>query len=120
MDHLKATQKQPKFSDGDEKHKKQHSGVFFDMEGVQLVDKDGKENPRIFSYLERYISSNGFSENEVLGSGGFRRVCRAVLSSDGTVVTVKCVVERGERLRRPSRRSSWQWLISDTRIWSDS
>ncbi|KAI3408429.1 uncharacterized protein J3R85_020265 [Psidium guajava] len=86
--------------DGEEKPKKQHSGVFFDMEGVQLADKVGKENPRIYSYSELYIGSNGFSENEVLGSGGFGRVYRAVLPSDGTVVAVKCVVERGERFEK--------------------
>ncbi|KAL3724581.1 hypothetical protein ACJRO7_029707 [Eucalyptus globulus] len=86
--------------DWEEKLEKQRSGVFFDMEGVQLADKVGKDNPRIFSYSELYIGSNGFSEDEVLGSGGFGRVYRAVLPSDGTVVAVKCVVEKGERFEK--------------------
>ncbi|XP_059632173.1 receptor like protein kinase S.2 [Cornus florida] len=80
--------------------KKQHSGVFHDMQGVELSDKVGGDNPRIFSYAELYIGSNGFSEDEVLGSGGFGRVYRAVLPSDGTVVAVKCLVERGERFEK--------------------
>lgn len=80
--------------------KKQLSGLFFDAEGVQIQEKIGGENPRIFSYSELFIGSNGFSEKEVLGTGGFGRVYRAVLPSDGTVVAVKCLVERGERFEK--------------------
>ncbi|KAK4406097.1 Receptor like protein kinase S.2 [Sesamum angolense] len=80
--------------------KKQFSGVFFDAEGVQIQEKVGGENPRIFSYSELYIGSNGFNEREVLGSGGFGRVYRAVLPSDGTVVAVKCLAERGESFEK--------------------
>lgn len=80
--------------------KKQFSGLFFDAEGVQIQEKIGGENPRIFSYSELFIGSNGFSEKEVLGTGGFGRVYRAVLPSDGTVVAVKCLVERGERFEK--------------------
>ncbi|KAL0456753.1 UNVERIFIED_CONTAM: Receptor like protein kinase S.2 [Sesamum latifolium] len=80
--------------------KKQFSGVFFDAEGVQIQEKVGGENPRIFSYSELYIGSNGFNESEVLGSGGFGRVYRAVLPSDGTVVAVKCLAERGESFEK--------------------
>ncbi|KAI3469968.1 hypothetical protein Pfo_026631 [Paulownia fortunei] len=83
-----------------EVQKKQFSGVFFDAEGVQIQEKVGGENPRIFSYSELYIGSNGFHENEVLGSGGFGRVYRAVLPSDGTVVAVKCLAERGESFEK--------------------
>ncbi|CAL5416684.1 unnamed protein product [Camellia sinensis] len=81
---------------------KQHSGLFHDMAGVELSadGKVGGNNPRIFSYAELYIGSNGFSENEVLGSGGFGRVYRAVLPSDKTVVAVKCLAERGERFEK--------------------
>ncbi|KAK6138518.1 hypothetical protein DH2020_027738 [Rehmannia glutinosa] len=76
---------------------KQFSGTFFDAEGVQVQEKvGGDQNPRIFSYSELYIGSNAFHENQILGSGGFGRVYRAVLPSDGTVVAVKCVAERGE------------------------
>lgn len=67
---------------------------------MQIQEKIGGENPRIFSYSELFIGSNGFSEKEVLGTGGFGRVYRAVLPSDGTVVAVKCLVERGERFEK--------------------
>lgn len=83
-----------------ERQRKQQPGVFHDTEGIQLSDKVGGDNPRIFSFAELYIGSNGFSEDEVLGSGGFGRVYRAVLPSDGTVVAVKCVAERGERFEK--------------------
>ncbi|GFY93040.1 protein kinase family protein [Actinidia rufa] len=42
----------------------------------------------------------GSAKAEILGSGGFGRVYRAVLPSDGTVVAVKCVAERGERFEK--------------------
>ncbi|KAL3506392.1 hypothetical protein ACH5RR_031774 [Cinchona calisaya] len=80
--------------------KKQFSGLFQDTEGVKMSEEVGGENPRIFSYSELYIGSNGFSENEILGSGGFGKVYRAVLPSDGTVVAVKCVAEKGERFEK--------------------
>ncbi|KAK4784526.1 hypothetical protein SAY86_018894 [Trapa natans] len=75
--------------------------LFFDTDGVQLSDKVGSwDNPRIFSYAELYIGSKGFSHEEVLGSGGFGRVYRAVLPSDGTAVAVKCVAGKGERFEK--------------------
>lgn len=82
--------------------KKQFSGQFHDTEGVQMGEnnKVGGDNPRIFSYSELFVGSNGFSENEILGSGGFGKVYRAVLPSDGTVVAVKCLAERGERFEK--------------------
>ncbi|KAL5781432.1 hypothetical protein ACOSP7_006461 [Xanthoceras sorbifolium] len=80
--------------------RKQKSAVYHDLEGVQISEKVGGENPRIFSYAELYIGSNGFNEDEVLGSGGFGKVYRAVLPSDGTVVAVKCVAEKGERFEK--------------------
>ncbi|CAK9155317.1 unnamed protein product [Ilex paraguariensis] len=83
-----------------EELKKQPSGLFQDMEGVQFSEKIGGDNPRIFSYAELYIGSKGFCEDEVLGSGGFGKVYRAVLPSDGTVVAVKCLAERGERFEK--------------------
>jgi serine/threonine protein kinase len=85
-----------------ERQRKQRSaaGVFHDTEGIQLSDKVGGDNPRIFGFAELYIGSNGFSEDEVLGSGGFGKVYRAVLPSDGTLVAVKCLAERGERFEK--------------------
>ncbi|KAM7256172.1 hypothetical protein ACFE04_011913 [Oxalis oulophora] len=84
------------------KRKHDHAGVFVDLAGVQLTDCDkvGRENPRIFSYAELYIGSNGFIKDEILGSGGFGRVYRAVLPSDDTVVAVKCLAERGEKFEK--------------------
>nr|GMD79085.1 receptor like protein kinase S.2 [Ipomoea batatas] len=82
--------------------KKQFSGQFHDTEGVQMGEnnKVGSDNPRIFSYSELFVGSNGFSESEILGSGGFGKVFRAVLPSDGTVVAVKCLAEKGERFEK--------------------
>ncbi|KAK1318191.1 Receptor like protein kinase S.2 [Acorus calamus] len=65
--------------------------VFYDIPGIAEKEKIGCDGPRIFTYNELYVASNGFCESEVLGSGGFGRVYRAVLPSDGTVVAVKCV-----------------------------
>ncbi|KAJ8530749.1 hypothetical protein K7X08_023630 [Anisodus acutangulus] len=85
---------------------KQFSGVFHDTEGMQLGEKGSGDNhnhhhnPRIFSYSELFIGSNGFSKDEVLGSGGFGKVFRAVLPSDGTVVAVKCLAEKGEKFEK--------------------
>ncbi|KAL6971065.1 Receptor like protein kinase S.2 [Sarracenia purpurea var. burkii] len=77
------------------------AGAFHDMAGVDLSDKvGGNNNPRIFSYPELYIGSNGFSDDQILGSGGFGRVYRAVLPSDRTVVAVKCLAEKGERFEK--------------------
>ncbi|GAB2227853.1 hypothetical protein Droror1_Dr00009680 [Drosera rotundifolia] len=80
---------------------------FQDMAGVvdwQLQTKDvikvGGNNPRIFSYAELYIGTRGFSDNELLGSGGFGRVYRAVLPSDGSLAAVKCLAEQGEQFEK--------------------
>lgn len=83
-----------------EKPKKQQFGAFHDLEGIQLSEKVGGDNPRIFSYTELFIGSNGFSEDEILGSGGFGKVYKAVLPSDGTVVAVKCLTEKGEQFEK--------------------
>ncbi|OAY55363.1 receptor like protein kinase S.2 [Manihot esculenta] len=83
-----------------DKPRKQPSGAFYDLDGIQMSEKVGGDNPRIFSYAELFIGSNGFSEDEILGSGGFGKVYRAVLPSDGTVVAVKCLAEKGEQFEK--------------------
>ncbi|CAL4993503.1 unnamed protein product [Urochloa decumbens] len=84
------------------------SGMMITFEDIAGVDEDGGRkklagsggSPRIFSYSELYIGTSGFSDKEVLGSGGFGRVYRAVLPSDGTTVAVKCVASHGERFEK--------------------
>lgn len=74
---------------------------FHDTPGVILTKlnpgKFSPDNPRVFSYAELYIATKGFCKDELLGSGGFGRVYKAVLPSDGSIVAVKCLSENGER-----------------------
>ncbi|KAJ4967713.1 hypothetical protein NE237_014414 [Protea cynaroides] len=63
--------------------------------GVHLSHKLVVNNqPRIQSFAELYVASNGFSQNKVLSSGSFGRVYRTMLlPSKGIVVAVKCLTE---------------------------
>jgi len=74
---------------------------FHDTAGVIITMPNpvtfGSDNPRVFSYAELYIATKGFCKEELLGSGGFGRVYKAVLPSDGSIVAVKCLSENGER-----------------------
>ncbi|KAD5803688.1 hypothetical protein E3N88_15048 [Mikania micrantha] len=81
---------------------KHPSTVFHDTEGVHFPDEKvfKGHSPKTFSYSELYIGTKGFSKDEVLGSGGFGRVYRAVLPGDGTVVAVKCLMETGKRFEK--------------------
>ncbi|XP_078428900.1 LRR receptor kinase SERK2-like [Wolffia australiana] len=63
--------------------------------GEVFVDVSGEDDRRIafgqlrrFSWRELQVSTDGFSENNVLGQGGFGKVYRGVLS-DGTKIAVK-------------------------------
>lgn len=74
--------------------------AFHDITGVEFSDKgvvgNNSNQPRIFSYAELYIGTHGFSQDQILGSGGFGRVYKAVLPSDATLVAVKCLAENGD------------------------
>ncbi|KAI3518541.1 hypothetical protein L1887_07346 [Cichorium endivia] len=76
--------------------------VFHDTAGVQFSKETivSGHSAKTFTYSELYIATKGFSQDEILGSGGFGRVYRAVLPSDGTVVAVKCLMENGERFEK--------------------
>lgn len=81
----------------------QDSSGFEDIPGIAEGHSKkvaGTTNPRIFSYAELYIGTNGFSDAEILGSGGFGRVYRALLPSDDTVVAVKCVANNRDRFEK--------------------
>ncbi|XP_023547685.1 receptor like protein kinase S.2-like [Cucurbita pepo subsp. pepo] len=73
---------------------------FHDTDGVHLSERLGGDNPRIFSFAELYIGTKGFSAEEILGSGGFGKVYRAYLPSDGTMAAVKCLAEKGEKFEK--------------------
>uniref|UniRef100_A0A0C9QNB8 non-specific serine/threonine protein kinase n=1 Tax=Wollemia nobilis TaxID=56998 RepID=A0A0C9QNB8_9CONI len=47
--------------------------------------------PHRFPYKELSIATNGFSEDEVLGHGGFGRVYHGVIPGTGLEVAVKCI-----------------------------
>ncbi|KAI7758096.1 hypothetical protein M8C21_002087 [Ambrosia artemisiifolia] len=81
---------------------KPSAAVFHDMDGVQF-SKDtsvATHSPKTFTYSELYIATKGFSEDQILGSGGFGRVYKAVLPSDGTLAAVKCLTETGSRFEK--------------------
>ncbi|XP_051133519.1 receptor like protein kinase S.2 [Andrographis paniculata] len=80
-------------------HGNQFSGAFTDADGVHQAEPDNN-NPRIFSYSELYIATNGFNAAQILGAGGFGRVYRAVLPSDGTTVAVKSLAESGHTFQK--------------------
>ncbi|KAJ4977241.1 hypothetical protein NE237_002347 [Protea cynaroides] len=68
-----------------------------DTPSIDLSQKVvGSNNPRIFSFAKLYIASKGFSEDEILSSSRFSHVYRALLPSDGSIVAIKCLFEKGE------------------------
>ncbi|KAJ0852932.1 putative protein kinase RLK-Pelle-L-LEC family [Helianthus annuus] len=81
---------------------KPSAAVFHDTDGVQLSKETSvaTHSPKTFTYSELYIATKGFSEDQILGSGGFGRVFRAVLPSDGTLAAVKCLTETGSRFEK--------------------
>eukprot|EP00253_Pinus_taeda_P025934 PITA_25934 len=49
--------------------------------------------PHRFSYKELNIATNGFSEENVLGRGGFGKVYKGVLPNNGQEIAVKCITK---------------------------
>ncbi|KAE9450694.1 hypothetical protein C3L33_17408, partial [Rhododendron williamsianum] len=95
---------------------KHYSGLFHDTAGVELWDKEvGSNNsPRIFSYAELYIGSKGFSEDEVLGSGGLERCTEQFYRVMERRWPSSAWRREESGLRRLSRRSWWRLHISAT------
>ncbi|XP_057839506.2 L-type lectin-domain containing receptor kinase SIT2-like [Cryptomeria japonica] len=52
--------------------------------------------PHRFKYKDLHIATKGFGEEELLGSGGFGRVYRGVLATNGLQVAVKCILRETE------------------------
>ncbi|KAI3798166.1 hypothetical protein L1987_33435 [Smallanthus sonchifolius] len=76
--------------------------IFHDTDGVQFSKETSvaAHSPKTFTYSELYIATKGFSHDQILGSGGFGRVFRAVLPSDGTLAAVKCLTDTGDRFEK--------------------
>ncbi|XP_057459771.1 L-type lectin-domain containing receptor kinase S.1-like [Actinidia eriantha] len=60
------------------------------LEDDEIEDWELEYWPHRFSYEELHQATNGFSNNELLGAGGFGRVYRGTLPNN-TEVAVKCV-----------------------------
>nr|GME02455.1 L-type lectin-domain containing receptor kinase IV.1-like [Ipomoea batatas] len=56
-----------------------------------LEDWEVEYRPQRFKYKELYIATKGFSDKEVLGSGGFGKVYRGVLPKSTSEIAVKKV-----------------------------
>ncbi|KAG0464173.1 hypothetical protein HPP92_020242 [Vanilla planifolia] len=79
--------------------------AFHDAEGVSVDFTTSKNTstrsaPKNFTFTELYIATSGFSDKEILGAGGFGRVYRGILPSDGTTVAVKCLSGNDNRLEK--------------------
>ncbi|XP_057836126.1 L-type lectin-domain containing receptor kinase SIT2-like [Cryptomeria japonica] len=48
--------------------------------------------PHRFNYKDLHIATKGFGDEELIGSGGFGRVYRGVLPTNGLQVAVKCIL----------------------------
>lgn len=52
--------------------------------------------PHRFNYKDLHIATKGFTDEELLGSGGFGKVYRGVLHTNGLQVAVKCILRETE------------------------
>lgn len=64
--------------------------------------QDRKRGAQVFTYKELELATDGFSESNVIGSGGFGVVYRGNLS-DGTVAAIKLLHREGKQGEREFR-----------------
>lgn len=67
-----------------------------------LTAKEKKRGGQVFTYKELELATDGFSERNVIGNGGFGRVFRGTLS-DGTVAAIKVLHREGKQGEREFR-----------------
>ena len=69
---------------------------------MHSVATNRKKGGQVFTYKELELATNGFSEGNVIGNGGFSVVYRGTLS-DGTVAAIKVLHREGKQGEREFR-----------------